>query len=534
MHVKKEVKTLENNKEMKRLAKTASVLTIVNLISVVMSFLQQTVFANFFGTTPEADAYTIASQIPVVLFAIITTAVNTVIIPIYSKSLHSENNKEAAEFVNTFSTLLVLFTIGVVVLFEVFANGIVCILSPGLTDEVHELSVTLTRIIMPTVVVNQLLTINVGVMNSHKSFLLPALTSNILNTIIIISTITLAHRIGIYASVFGTLLGVLIQTVYSFLICRKWHRYRVSFSLRNGRVKEAFKMIGPIFMGIGMAEINRIVDQIVASFFVVGSISALSYASKLTSSVSTLLIAGVSTIVYPEMAECATKNDGKAMSRILQTALSFFLILLIPIMFGGFFLQKELISLIFQRGAFAEASVDLVAPLFVCYLIGLLFVSFRQVGSRLFYSFSDSKTPMFNSMIGVGVNIILNVWLGICYGAIGLAIATTISAVITGVLILRAAKKRVQEISYRETYVLALKTVLSGGTMLVALWGFRICMVQLIGLDIGLMIGKLVYCCLGILFGAIVYLVLLLLLKTKEIKTIFVSFKTRRKGEKNE
>lgn len=534
MYVKKEVKTLEDNKEMQRLAKTASALTIVNLVSVVMSFLQQTVFAGFFGTTPEADAYTIASQIPVVLFAIITTAVNTVVIPIYSKSLHSENNKEAAEFVNVFSTLLVLFTSGVVVLFEVFANGIVCVLSPGLSNEVHELSVTLIRIIMPTVVFNQLLTINVGVMNSHKSFLLPALTSNILNTVIIISTVTLAHRIGIYAAVFGMLLGVVIQTVYSFLICRRWHRYRVSFSLRNGQVKEAFKMIGPIFMGIGMAEINKIVDQMVASFFVVGSISALSYASKLTSSVSTLLIASISTIVYPEMAGYASKNDGKAMSRILQTAISSFLILLVPIMFGGFFLQKELISLVFQRGAFSEASVEIVAPLFVCYLVGLLFVSFRQVGSRMFYSYGDSKTPMFNSMIGVGINIVLNIWLGISYGAVGLALATSISAAVTGVLILRAAKKRVQEISYRETYVLALKTVFSGSVMLVALWGFRICMERLIELDISLVMGKLVYCCSAILFGAIVYLVLLLLLNTKEIKSIFVSFKTRRKGEKNE
>ena len=99
---------------------------------------------------------------------------------------------------------------------------------------------------------------------------------------------------------------------------------------------------------------------------------------------------------------------------------------------------------------------------------------------------------------------------------------------------MRAAKKRVQEISYRETYVLALKTVFSGSVMLVALWGFRICMERLIELDISLVMGKLVYCCSAILFGAIVYLVLLLLLNTKEIKSIFVSFKTRRKGEKNE
>lgn len=510
------------------LAKSAMVLTLVNAFSIVFSFVMEAVFAVYYGTSYQADAYTVAVSLPVTLFAVINVAIQTVIIPLYSKLYYKESKKSADSFISDFLTVLCIFTAIVVVIFEVFTDAVVYAFSPGLNSQTHKLAVELTRIIVPTIVFSQIINVNNGVLNSNKSFALPALTSNIQNVIFVLAVISLHNKFGIFAAIFGNFAGIFLSLLYSIAIRRKYYKYKFRFSLSDPSLKSAVGMTGPVFLGIGAAEINKLIDGMIASFLVTGSIASLNYASKLTSAVSTLLISGVSTVIYPQMARQAAKDDNEGMAETLNLAISFFILILFPLILGGYVLRNEIISIVFMRGAFDEESVSSIAPLFVCYMVCLFFTALRQASSRLFYSLEDSKTPMYNSLIGIGINIVLNLILAKFLGALGLALATTVSTAVIAFLILKTAKKRLSGLKYKKSFILGVKSGTSAGLMLAVLMILKNPL-QKIGFFGAGIKGTFLYTLIMVLIGAAVYLAGLLIFKTSEIKIILSMIRGRKK-----
>ncbi len=510
------------------MAKSAMLLTVVNAVSIVFSFVMEAVFAGFYGTTAEADAYTVAVSLPVTIFAVVTTAIQTIIIPIYSKHKFGESIESADRFISNFITVIAAFTGIIIILFEIFANEVVFAFSPGLNKSTHALAVELTRIIVPTILFSQIITVNTGVMNVNKSFALPALTSNIQNVVFIISVIVLHSKFGIFAAIYGNFAGIFLSLLYSIAIRRKYYKYKFKFSLKDPSLISAGKMMGPVFLGIGAAEINKLIDRMIASFLSTGSIASLNYASKLTSAISTLLISGVSTVIYPQMARQAARDDKEGMSETLNLAISFFILILFPLIIGGYVLRNEIISIVFMRGAFDEKSVSSIAPLFVCYMVCLFFTALRQASSRLFYSLEDSKTPMYNSLIGIGINIVLNIILAKFLGALGLALATTISTAVIAFLILKTAKKRLDGLNYKKSFVLSVKSGISAVLMLLILSLIKIPLIKIGFFSSGFK-GTLIYTLLMVIIGTAVYLASLVVLKTNEMKLLLNMIRGRKK-----
>ena len=510
------------------LARSAMLLTVVNAFSIVFSFVMEAVFAAFYGTTAEADAYTVAVSLPVTLFAVINVSIQTVIIPLYSKLYFKESKKSADSFISDFLTVLCLFTALVVLIFEVFTDAVVYAFSPGLKQHTHDLAVELTRIIVPTIVFSQIINVNTGVLNSNKSFALPALTSNIQNVVFVVTVILLHSKFGIFAAIYGNFAGIFLSLLYSIAIRRKYYKYKFKFSLKDPSLISAGKMMGPVFLGIGAAEINKLIDRMIASFLSTGSIASLNYASKLTSAISTLLISGVSTVIYPQMARQAASDDKEGMSETLNLAISFFILILFPLIIGGYVLRNEIISIVFMRGAFDEKSVSSIAPLFVCYMVCLFFTALRQASSRLFYSLEDSKTPMYNSLIGIGINIVLNIILAKFLGALGLALATTISTAVIAFLILKRAKKRLDGLNYKKSFVLSVKSGISAVLMLLILSLIKIPLIKIGFFSSGFK-GTLIYTLLMVIIGAAVYLASLIIFKTNEMKLLLNMIRGRSK-----
>lgn len=508
--------------------KSAMMLSIVSAFGLIFSFIKEAVIAGYFGTSASTDAYTIAIQIPVILFAVVSTAIQTVIVPLYSKALYSEGRKGADDFASNFTTIVTVITITAVIICEIFTDQIVYLFSPGLNHEIHDLAVQLSRIVLPTMIMTELITINAGIMQVHGSYVLPALSINILNTVFIFVVVFCAKKFGIYASASGVFLGTFLQVLYSVIVRRKYFKYKFCLNIKDKRIEKAGKMAIPVFLGIGAAEINKVVDKIVSSFLVTGSISSLNYASKLTSAMSSLLITNIATVVYPKYSKYATKNDEKALADVFKMTLSLYVLILIPINFGGTFLSREIIALVFKRGAFDENSVKTVAPLFACYLICLIFTAIRQSASRVFYSLGDSKTPMKNSVIGIGINIILNVILAYYFDALGLAIATTISTAVISGLILKQLSKRLPKISYREVICVCIKCIIASTCMNYVLLSAKGVLIQLIKNIPGEFMQTLIYLGISVILGSCIYIIALILLKTKEVSAIKKLLKWRK------
>lgn len=507
---------MAENKKTGNIAKSAIGLSLISAITLVFSFVKESVFAYYFGISALADAYAIAIQLPVTLFSVVSTAISTIVIPNYSKEFIQNGQENAKRYACNLMTVIAVITGILLIVLEGGAPAVIRITAPGLEIQTSKLACKLFRMVMPTVLMTELININTGILNVHKSFTLPALGSMFLNIVYVFFVVLLADKQGIYAAIIGVIVGTIVQFIYSLVLRRHFVKYRFEFNLKDKTMVNSFKMAIPVFVGIGAAEINKVVDKMVSSFLKKGSIASLNYASKLSSAVSTLLISSIATVVYPEFSRCINEKRFKDLAEQFLLSLKLYIVIIFPIIIGGSFLSTEIIAVIFKRGSFDADSVYRTAPIFACYLICLLFTALRQSSSRLCYSYNDSKTPMKNSIIGITFNIVLNIVLAHYLQAFGLALATTISTAIISGLILKDAKKKNRYIEYRKILPLVGKVFISSLIMIGVLYLYKAFWGNAF-LEKGTFICELFYLGCAIIIGAMSYLAMLVAVKTDEV-----------------
>lgn len=506
---------MEGKSKTGNIAKSAIMLSFIHGITLIFSFLKESVFAYYFGTTATADAYAIAIQLPVTLFSVVSTAISTIVIPNYSKELIQNGKEKGRRFASNLITIISVITIVLLLVLELIAPIVIKITAPGLVKETSDLACLLFRLVMPTILLTELININTGILNVHKSFALPALGSMFLNILYVTIVIVMANSIGIYAAITGYIVGTFIQFAYSLILRMRFVKYKYEFNIKDETIVNSFKMAVPVFIGIGAAEINKVIDKMVSSFLQEGSIASLNYASKLSSAVSSLLISGIATVVYPEFSRCVNEKRYKDLANTFLLSLKMYIMIILPLIMGGTFLSKEIITIVFKRGSFDTESVVRTTPIFACYLVCLLFTAIRQSSSRLFYSYNDSKTPMKNSIVGIICNIILNIVLAHYLQAFGLALATTISTAVISGLILKDAKKKNEHIQYRKILLLAGKVTLASIVMVMVLFGIKMIGFNLLFNDNNI-VYQLFYLSISIVLGILVYVGMLLITKTEE------------------
>ena len=204
---------MKENSKKGMIAKSAMSLSLISAITLVFSFLKESVFAYYFGTTSTADAYAVAIQLPVTLFSVVSAAISTVVIPNYSKKLIQKGHEDARKYASNLITVVTTLTVVILVLFELCAPSVVKITAPGLNEETSNLTCLLFRMLMPTILLTELININTGILNVHKSFALPALGSMLLNLAYVFFVVVLANSFGIYLSFYRSI-WLFIQQAY--------------------------------------------------------------------------------------------------------------------------------------------------------------------------------------------------------------------------------------------------------------------------------------------------------------------------------
>ena len=434
------------------IAKSAILVTIVMIIGYLLSFGKEVVIAYYFGVSSDVDAYTIAIQTPVILFSFVAVAIQSVVVPIYSDILYNQSREKANLFASNLIIITSLFVFLLFVLGEIFASGLIYLFAPGFDHEVHELAVSLLRITLPTVFFSLILKIYTAILNVNKKYALPESGLLLLNIVLIITIITLQARCGIVAACLGQVFGTLTQFSFLTLLIRKYFKFTFYFKPKEEKIKQALKMSLPVFWSISVAELNTMINRIVASFLFVGSIAALSYAQKLNTIFISFFTSAIATIVYPLYAESAAKGDTQQFNSRINLTMSAYAFFLVPVMAFLLCFKREVVTLAFARGAFDASAINMTQQLLGFYVLGLLFLSLRGTITNVFYSLKDSSTPAKNATIGIFINLVLNLLLPPIMGINGLALATALSAIyITSMLVILLLRKH-QEFNLTEFF----------------------------------------------------------------------------------
>ena len=428
------------------LAKSSIIVSLILAVGYLVSFVKESIIANYFGVSADVDAYTVAITIPVVLFSIVTVSIRSVIVPIYSDLLYNKTKEVADEFISNTLCCVGVVILALIVIMELGAGFLTTFFAPGFDAATHDLSTSLLRITLPSILFTVINDMLVGLLNVHKRFIAPSCAVFFLNIGLILTIVFLHSQFGIVAGALGYIIGGGLSMFYILVISSGVYRFRFVLSFKDEFFKRTFKQTVPVVWSTSIAEVNAVINRMIASFLFVGSISALSYANKINSIFISFFITAVATIIYPLYAESSAKKDMDQLSHRVNFTLSLYTMILLPMVLGVLCCRKELVSVAFARGVFDTLAVATTSSLLGCYCLGLLFMSFRETLTKVFYSMQDMKTPAKNATIGVLLNVVLNLTLPFILGVEGLALGTSFTSMFISLRLLYLLKKNYKEV----------------------------------------------------------------------------------------
>ncbi len=430
--------------------KTALLVMIITILSKILGFGREIVLSYVYGASALTDAYLISETIPRVIFSFISVGVATGFIPLYSRILNEQGQLEANRYTNNLSNALLLLASIMVAIVLLFTQPIVKIFASGFSGETLELAMGFTRISVFGVYFTALLNIFAGYLRIHDNYIIPALVGLPMN-LVIIASLFISTKTNIYVIAIGSVLATASQLLLLIPFVRKTgYRYQPVLNLKDEYIKTMVIIALPVIAGQSVNQINVLVDRTLASGIAVGGISALNYANRLNGFIQGLFVASISTVLYPMISKMAAEDNMKGLKASISEAISVINLLVIPATIGAMIFSKEIVTLLFGRGAFTPEAIDMTGGALFYYSIGMIAFGLRDILSRAFYALQDTKTPMINATIAVVINIILNLVLSKYLGIGGLALATSIAAIVGTLLLFITLRRKIGGFGLKE------------------------------------------------------------------------------------
>ncbi len=442
-------------------------MSVAVFLSRIMGLIRDTVMAYCFGTTYLNDAFVVGFKLPNLLRSLFGEgALSAAFVPIYNEIGIKEDRHKQINFALQVLGILTLFLLILTALGIAFAPLVVKIIYPGLPAKTHALAVTLTRIMFPYLFWIGLSSTLIAILNSHDRFFMTGLSSGMLNLGMILSMVVprfLFKLEGVELvrwAAWGVFGGGFLQTLINLPYLRQLG-YPLKLFVRFGgeALRTMWTRFIPSLIGVGIREINLIADSLMASFLAVGSISALEYGNRLFQLPLGIFAISAGTALLPTYSRLVTKKEWPELSKNLRFASVSLAYIMLPITTLILALGGDLVRILFQRGAFdAKASLWTEQAL-ICYSLGLVFFGLNQTLTPLFFANKDTRTPVRIAAGMVGLNIVLNFILMQFLQHRGLALATSITAMVNYALLLKLIRKKMPQIEFDGILSNVLKTL---------------------------------------------------------------------------
>lgn len=501
---------------MSKIAKATIGLMIATIMAKILGFVREIVLASSYGTSFYSDAYLIALNIPNVIVAAIGQAIITTFIPLYYETKKSNNKEETNKFISNLITIVAILCCIMSIVGIIFAEPIVKIFAMGFEGETFILAVRFTRILLLSTICLALSYVITAFLQANNSFVIPGIMSLPYNIIVIISII-LSSKYGINIMIWGTLIGILSQTLFMIpSSIKNGLIYKPYLNLNDKYLRKMLILVMPVLISVFANQFNVMIDKTLASTLSEGSVSSLNYANKLNLFITGLFITSIISVIYPRLSKLYNDHKKNKFNKTIVQTINCIILLILPVTIGAIVLSKPIVKLLFQRGVFDDKAVQMTSTALIFYSIGLIGIGLKDLLRRVFFSLQDTKTPMINSMIAILVNIVLNMILVKFMGHGGLALSTSISAILTTILLFRSLIKKIGDFGINNILKLFIKVTIASVTMGIIVYILYGELYMSIGMNYAISLF------ISIAVGAISYGIMIILLKIEEID-IFIS-----------
>lgn len=414
------------------LLRSAATIGFFTLISRLFGFVRDIFIARFLGASMLTDAFFVAFKLPNFMRRLFAEgAFNAAFVPLYAATLTEEGRDSAQKMAGEAMSVLLVALLAVTVLMEIFAPQMMVVLAPGFSDEPGKfaLTVALTRITFPYMIFISLVSLLGGVLNSFERFAAVAATPILMNITLIVFILlfrdsfeTPAHSLswGVFAS------GVVQWAWLVFACWRLGLLPKLYWPRITAKVKRLLVLIGPAALGAGVAQVNLMVDMIIASTVPEG-VSYLYYADRICELPLAVIGIGVGTALLPMLSKQLRTAPEQAM-HTQNRAIELVLLLALPAATALMVIAQPVIATLFEYGAFGAEETSQTFPALVAFSFGLPAFVLVKVLAPSFFAHQDTKTPFKIATACVVINLILNLALIKPMAHVGMALATSIAS----------------------------------------------------------------------------------------------------------
>ncbi len=448
--------THKSTKASQHALKTTMVVTLIIAASKLLGFVREMVMAAYFGRGVESDAFVTAYGIFSIMTLLFSAGIASTFIPIYTKTRLREGQLAADRYASQVVTLY--FVAGLIgsLLAYLFAPAICSLIYRA--EVGVELTIQLTRMMYPSLAFYAVTGVLCNLLNAREKFIPEQLLGFILSACLITAIVTFRdiRMVGIAVSVTGVM-----QTIILLPFLRGHFRYRPHLTIREPKIRRTFILAIPALISMAFDEINHQIDRMIGSSLGVGVVTALSKSYSLVTTALGILIVPITTITFSRLSRIVAKRKKNEFGQAVRQSIEIIALITLPVIILGVVMQKDIIAVAFQRGAFTAEDTAFTAPVFGMYIAGLFFFGLRNFLSRVFYSLQDTRTPMRVGIVSVCVNIVLNLTLSRVIGAMGLTLATTTAALTGAALQLILLHKKMGSLGLRSVVGQVIRIIIS-------------------------------------------------------------------------
>ena len=464
-----------------RLARSAGVFGLATIASRVLGLVRDQVLAFYFGAGDANDAFRVASRIPNLvrdLFA--EGAMSAAFVPTFTRELTLHGRERAWQLANSVINALLIVTGVVVAAGIIFAGPLVRLYAADFSEVPGKLELTiyLTRIVFPFLTLVALAAALMGMLNSLGHFFVPALSPAMFNVAIIVISLVMipfAPQIGlepITIVAIATLIGGLGQLAIQWPpLKREGFRYSAILDFRDAGLHRVLLLMGPGTIGMAATQINVFVNTVLATGQGTGAVSWLDFAFRLMYLPIGLFGVSIATAATPAISRMVADHDFPRIRSTIAGALGLMLFLNVPATVGLIVLARPIVAVIFERGEFTAADTAATAAALQFYAIGLVGYSVVRIISPTFYALQRSRVPVMVSAGSVLVNVVLNLALVRVMGYRGLALGTSITAIINAALQLFLLRRELSGLEGGKIAASLARVLIASTVMGAATWG---------------------------------------------------------------
>jgi len=479
-------------------------------ISRIFGLIRDIVIARLFGAGMGWDVFIVAVRIPNFLRRLFAEGgFSQAFVPVLTEYKEQRDDASVKALVDQTSATLGLVLFLVTLAGILAAPLLILVFAPGFDESKHVLASDMLKITFPYILFISLTAFAGSILNTYKKFAIPAFTPVLLNLSLIVCAIWLAPKmdIPITALAWGVLIAGIAQLLFQFPFLLRIKLFpRPGFNKDKQGVNRILRLMLPTLFAVSIVQINLLVDTMFASFLPDGSISWLYFSDRMVEFPLGVFGIALATVLLPNLSSEHAKNETKKFSSMLDWGLRWVFVIAIPAAVGLAVLAVPVLTTLFQYDEFTPYATVMSGKSLLAYSLGLPAFILIKVFATGFFSRQDTKTPVKVGAIAMLANIALNFLLVGLLAHAGLALATSLSAILQAFLLFWLLRKEAVYIPASGWLKFTLQIIIAVAAMAFLLFYYTVGPEQWFAWDMMHRVGQLSLC---IVAGIVCYFVVL-------------------------